>query len=163
MITTNVHLHILKPSQSPSPKMAWEPIFRKYPTLNQNYSCHCAHYYCIYMAWEPIGWSGPKKGLIYNHAQIAVISSPSQGLPPPPHTPFFGITCKPWSKQIIFFLFFIFFGCNIGLFLLRFWITKMPNNSDQGHLWRESTMNIRLRTSCTLSHLNKWFIDWTHV
>ena len=63
-----------------------------------------------------------------------------------------GVAALLWGRDFSFFSFL--FGCNISnisLFLLWFWITKMPNNSDQGHLWRESTVNIR--SACAEYHI----------
>ena len=82
----------------------------------------------------------------------------------PPRPPLWK-TCKTWSKQLNFFLF---FGCIIGVFLLLdcnfernsglylAWILKaekreVQNNSDQELLWRNKT--VKIRSACAEYHI----------
>ena len=101
----------------------------------------------------------------------------------PPNSPFFGKTCKPWSKQIIFF-----FSLAAILVYFYFWISivntkyaqkqwprtplKKRESEDKKRIcrishplwaycvsWTDIILSSRLRTTCNLFHWKKWLIE----
>ena len=141
-----------------------------------------AHCHWTYMAWEPIGWSGPKRVYYTIMYKLLWFLLLLKGCRLPPTPPSLGKTCKPWSKQIIFLLFFS--SSFLWLqywFIFYFWISiliyknaqqqwprtpvKKMDSEDKKRMcrishpmwahcisWTEIISSLRF-------HLNKWLID----